>query len=106
MKKWFIGCFLCSFLLVGNAIGHADTQQESSSVQTEVTVKLARPILSDKLPGTNSNGNVAKPGKLPQTNDENYLFYSILGGVIVGSVICFAVFKKKQEEEVDEQCIR
>ncbi|MBC9722693.1 MAG: LPXTG cell wall anchor domain-containing protein [Lactobacillus sp.] len=139
MKKWFVGCILCSSLFVGNTMLHADTQQEGSSAQTEVTVKLTEPTVPilpvpDQLPGvpggsnTNSNitssvnGNsnnssnfsavnnqvsIAKPTtssekNLPKTNEQNHLIYSILGGVIVGSVICFFAFRSKEERSTEE----
>lgn len=99
---------------------HADMQQKTSSAQTEVTVKLIRPIVSNHLPGTNGDSNykpnangssnpisIAKPdvstGKnLPKTNEQNHLIDSILGGVLVGSVICFFAFRNKKERKVNE----
>ncbi|EOB3407523.1 LPXTG cell wall anchor domain-containing protein [Enterococcus hirae] len=132
MKKWLVICTLCGSLVIGSSSIHADTQQDSSSAQTEVTVKLARSILSDQLPGidgdnnansnmnsnVNANGNsnsgivnnqlsIAKPdsfsgNNLPKTNEQIHLFYSILGGIIVGCAICLMTFRKKKEREVED----
>ncbi|HGF7960120.1 TPA: LPXTG cell wall anchor domain-containing protein [Enterococcus faecium] len=134
MKKWLVGCLLCSSLFIGNPSIYADAGQESSSAQTEVAVKLTRPIVSDtdQLPGANGGSNansnknpnqvngssnsgvisnqisIAKPdtslGKnLPKTNNEQSpLIYSILGGILIGSVACFIIFRKKKEREVEE----
>lgn len=129
MKKWFIGCILCSSLLIGNTFTYADERQESSSAQTEIIVKLTLPIVSDpdQLPGTNGGSN-AKSNKnpnhvnanshsgvvsnqisiaksdttLPKTNEQSPLIYSILGGILIGSVACFVMFRKKKEREVEE----
>lgn len=117
MRKWLVGCFLCSSLFIGNPNIYAATGQESSSAQTEVTVELTRPRKPGQLPGTNGSSNsgvisnqmsIVKSdmslGKnLPKTNNEQSpLIYSILGGILIGIVCCFIIFRKKKEREVEE----
>lgn len=126
MRKWITAFTLCIFLFIGNSSIYADAQQESSSVQTEVTVNLTRKMVANQLPGDNGNSNVnsntnhptnssmandlisiAKPDitsgkKLPKTNEQSYLIYSILGGALSGYVICFVMFRKKNERKVQE----
>lgn len=113
MKKWLVVCTLCSSLFIGNPSIHADTRQESLSAQTEVTVELARSIESGQLPGTvigdqvsDTNNDMSVNKNLPKTNEQSQLVYSILGGILLGSVACLIMVKKKKEREVEESCTR
>lgn len=126
MRRWFTAFTLCSFLFIGNSSIYADERQESSSMQTEVTVNLIRKMVANQLLGDNGNSNVnsntnpptnssmandqvsiAQPDipsgkKLPKTNEQSYFIYSILGGALSGYVICFVIFRKKNERKVQE----
>ncbi|MGM0252197.1 LPXTG cell wall anchor domain-containing protein [Enterococcus sp. AZ129] len=128
MKKWLIGGLLCSTLLMGSVV-YAAEQPSTDVAQTGVTVQLARPIGPDKLPGgessggtggsnstihtnTNSNANAnaqmniaiggSSTGRLPHTNGEKNLMYSILGGVFLGCSLCLLIIRKNKEKEVEE----
>ncbi|MDU5019334.1 MAG: LPXTG cell wall anchor domain-containing protein, partial [Clostridiales bacterium] len=106
---------------------YAAEQPSTDVAQTGVTVQLARPIGPDKLPGgessggtggsnvtihTNSNANAnaqmniaigsSSTGRLPHTNGEKNLMYSILGGVFLGCSLCLLLIRKNKEKEVEE----
>ncbi|HAP3574442.1 TPA: LPXTG cell wall anchor domain-containing protein [Enterococcus faecalis] len=127
MKKWIIGGLLCSTLLVGGVV-HATEQPGIDNAQTGVTVKLARTIGPEKLPGTedhsggnddinttiqtntNTNANAqvylsiggSTAKSLPHTNGEKNLMYSILGGVLLGCSLSLFLYRKNKEKEVEE----
>ncbi|MGM0252207.1 LPXTG cell wall anchor domain-containing protein [Enterococcus sp. AZ129] len=111
MKKWMIGSLLCGAFVWGNVPVQA--QQENTGIQTETTVQLTRPIHSGQLPGVPSEsdeGNKKKQPEvmaqstnqmrklLPKTNEQQTLFYSVLGGVLVSCSLWFRLVKKKREE--------
>ncbi|MBO1106622.1 LPXTG cell wall anchor domain-containing protein [Enterococcus faecalis] len=129
MKKWLIGGLLCSTLMMGMSAAYAAEHPSTDAAQTGVTIQLARPIGPGKLPGgessggtggsnatihTNSNAsanvnaqmNVAigssSAGRLPHTNGEKNLMYSILGGVLLGCSLCLLLVRKNKEKEVEE----
>ncbi|HAP3574305.1 TPA: LPXTG cell wall anchor domain-containing protein [Enterococcus faecalis] len=130
MKKWIIGGLLCSTLLMGG-VAHATEQSSTDVAQTGVTIQLARSIGPDKLPGgepsggaggsnatihtntdTNANSNAdaqvhlaiggSTTERLPHTNGEINLMYSILGGVFLGCSLCLFLIRKNKEKEVED----
>jgi len=127
MKKWLIGGLLGSTLLMGTSVVHAAEQPDTA--QTGITIQLARSIGPDKLPGgesseeiggsnsmihtntnANANGNAqmniamggVTTGRLPHTNGENNLIYSILGGVLLGCSLCLLLVRKNKEKGAEE----
>ncbi|MFQ6835532.1 MAG: LPXTG cell wall anchor domain-containing protein [Enterococcus faecalis] len=125
MKKLLIGGMLCSTLLIGGIVNAAE-QPSTEVAQTGVTIQLFHHIGPDKLPGgessggiggsdatihTNANANAnaqvnlaiggSTAGRLPHTNGEKNLMYSILGGVFLGCSLCLLLIRKNKEKEVE-----
>lgn len=127
MKKLLIVGLLYSTLLIGG-IADAAEQPSTEVAQTGVTIQLFHTIDPDKLPGgessggiggsdatihtntnTNANANAqvhlaiggSTAGRLPHTNGEKNLMYSISGGVFLGCSLCLLLIRKNKEKEVE-----
>lgn len=112
-------------------VAHAAEQPSKDVAKTGVTVQLARTIGPDKLPGgeplggaggsnttihtntnTNANANAdaqvhlaiggSTTKRLPHTNGEINLMYSILGGVFLGCSLCLLLIRKNKERDVED----
>lgn len=132
MKKWLIGGLLCSTLLMGSVAYAAeqprtDVAQTGVAVQLARPIgpdKLPGGESSGGTGGsnstihtnTNANANASAnasaqmqlaiggstAGRLPHTNGEKNLMYSILGGVFLGCSLCLLLIRKNKEKEVEE----
>lgn len=98
MRKIIIACLVCGSFLVGSTQVQADTV-----TNTDVTVSLTRPISTEKLPGQNPMATTEpdlSPNKyLPKTGDQLNLYYSVLGGILLGSSLYLYQYRKKKDVE-------